>query len=227
MITSLSIVEGIAFVLAGLTGRMLLVLAGVLALALPALAIAWVLEARSRAREKARARVAGLTYRANAFLAPTHTWLAPRGGALAVGVDDFGQRMLPSVTAIDLPRVGARVRRGERAAVLHAGRLSVRIPSPVDGKVLAVNRRAANDPGVVKREHGDVWLFRVAPSEPSYLGYPRGAEARAWLAGEKASLDRFVERELGLAGADGGELPGPYQLGDEAWTRMVETFLQR
>jgi glycine cleavage system H lipoate-binding protein len=226
MTTSISILEGLGIVLAGLTGRFVLFVAGAVALAIPALAIAWARNAWSNAHEKARAKVSDLTYREDAFHSPTHTWLAPRGDGLAVGVDDFGQRLLPSVTAIDLPRVGSRVRRGEPVAVLHAGRLSVRIPAPVDGKVQAVNRRAASDPGVVKRQHGDAWLFQVAPDEPSYLSFPRGAAVGAWLTDEKARLTRFMEGELGLAAADGGELPAPTQMGEEGWTRMVGTFLE-
>jgi len=226
MTTSISILEGLGIVLAGVTGRFVLFVAGALALALPALAIAWARKAWSSRRESARARAAGLTYREDAFHSPTHTWLAPRGDGLAVGVDDFGQRLLPSVTAVDLPRVGSHVRRGDPVAVLHAGRLSVRIPAPVDGKVLAVNRRAANDPDLVKREHGDAWLFQVSPAERSYLSFPRGAAVAVWLTEEKARLARFVEGELGLAAADGGELPAPAQIGDEGWSRMVGTFLE-
>ena len=227
MTTSISILEGLGIVLAGLTGRFVLFVAGALALAVPALAIAWARNAWSNAHENARAKVAGLTFREDAFHSPTHTWLAPRGDGLAVGIDDFGQRLLPSVTAIDLPRVGSQVRRGEPVAVLHAGRLSVRILAPVDGEVLAINRRAANDPGVVKRLHGDAWLFQVAPAEPSYLSFPRGAAVGAWLTEEKARLARFMEGEMGLAAADGGELPAPSQIGEEGWTRMVRTFLER
>jgi glycine cleavage system H lipoate-binding protein len=226
MTTSISVLEGLGIFLAGMTGRLVLFLAGAAVLALPALAIAWARNARASSRERARARAGPFTYRGEAFHAPTHTWLAPRKDGLDVGIDDFGQRLLPSVTAIDLPRVGARVRRGEPAAVLHAGRLSVRLPAPVDGTVRAVNRHAANDPGVVKREHGDAWLFRVAPSEPGYLRFRRGGEVAPWLAAEQARLARFVEGELGFAAADGGELPGPWQIGDEEWERMVGTFLE-
>jgi glycine cleavage system H protein len=227
MTTSISILEGLGIVLAGTTGRFVLFVAGALALAIPALGIAWARNAWSNAREKARTRISGFSFRKDAFHSPSHTWLAPRGDGLAVGVDDFGQRLLPSVTAVDLPRVGTHVRRGDPVAVLHAGRLAVRIQAPVDGKVQAVNRRVANDPDLVKREHGDAWLFQVAPAEASYLSFPRGAEVGAWLTEEKARLARFMEGELGLSAADGGELPSPARIGEEAWTRMIGTFLER
>jgi glycine cleavage system H protein len=230
MTTSISILQGLGIVLAGLTGRFLVFVVGALALSIPALVIAATRNALARRRASGRATAGDLEYRADAFHAPTHTWLAPTGEGLAVGVDDFAQQLLPSVTAVDLPRVGACVRRGEPVAVLHAGRLSVRIPAPVDGTVEAVNRAVERDPGRVKSERGAPWLFRVAPGEPSYLRLPKGDETRTWLTAEKARLARFVEGELGLMAADGGELPGPAQvpaqLGDEGFERLVGAFLE-
>ncbi|MFT3913000.1 MAG: glycine cleavage system protein H [Anaeromyxobacteraceae bacterium] len=230
MTTSISILSFLGIVLAGLTGRFILFVAGALVLAIPAIAYAYARLALGRATATKRATAGDLQYREDAFHAPTHTWLAPQGDGLAVGLDDFGQQLLPSVTAVDLPRVGARVRRGEPVAVLHAGRLSVRVPAPVDGTVKAVNRGVERDPGRVKSERGGEWLFNVAPGEPSYLRFPKGADTKAWLTAEKARLARFVEGELGLAAADGGELPKatevPAQLGDEGFSRLVGAFLE-
>jgi glycine cleavage system H protein len=147
-----------------------------------------------------------------------------------VGLDDFGQRLLPSVTAIEVNAVGSRVKRGEPLAVLHAGLLSVRIPSPVDGTVLAVNNGAKNDPGRVKSEPARTWLLKLAPSEPSYLRFPCGEATRTWLRAEEARLARFWEGELGLGAADGGG-PLPQSVGrtgeDElAFARLAGAFLE-
>ena len=230
MTTSISILSYIGIAIAGITGRFVLFVAGAAALAIPALAIAYVRKALAAHREASRATAGDLQYRADAFHSPTHTWLAPQADGLAVGLDDFGQKLLPSVTAVDLPRIGARVRRGEPVAVLHAGRFSVRVPAPVDGTVQAINRGVERDPGRVKSDRGDAWLFRVAPGEPSYLRFPKGDETKAWLAAEQTRLARFVEGELGLMAADGGELPAPSQvpaqLGEEGFGRLMGAFLE-
>lgn len=230
MTTSIDILTGLGIVLAGLSGRFLVFVVGALALSLPALAIAAVRHAAAKRRDADRASAGDLRYDAGAFHAPTHTWLAASGDGLAVGLDDFALRLLPSVTAVDLPRPGAHVRRGEPVAVLHAGRLAVRVPAPVDGTVLAVNRGAASDPGRVKADRGEAWLFRVAPAEPSYLRLPKGDDVKAWLSAEKVRLARFVEGELGVAAADGGVLPGPAavpaQLGEQGFSRLVGAFIE-
>jgi glycine cleavage system H protein len=231
MTTSISILEGLGIVVAGLTGRFVLFLAGALALAIPALAIAALRHALSRSRERTLARSGDVTYRDDAFHAPTHTWLAPQGDGLAVGLDDFGQRLLPSVTAVELPRVGTHVRRGDPVAVLHSGRLSVRVPAPVDGTVQAINGAVRSDPGRVKSDPTRAWLFQVSPGEPSYLRFPRGAETASWLRAEQSRLARFVEGELGLAAADGGGPVAPTAVnvgdaGDEAFGRLVGAFIE-
>ncbi len=50
---------------------------------------------------------------------------------------------------------------------------------------------------------------------------------RAIARAERRRLSSFVEEELGLAAADGGELvaPGPALLGEEGWRKLVASFL--
>jgi glycine cleavage system H lipoate-binding protein len=149
-------------------------------------------------------------------------------GALELGIDDLAQRLLPSVTAVELPRPGARIARGAPIATLHGGGRAVRIPSPVAGTVAGVNAAVVRDPALVKRDgYGKGWLVAIAPADPSFGDLPRGAAAETWLKRESARWSRFVEDRLGLAAADGGELiaPAPWLVGEKGWSELTAAFL--
>jgi len=229
MTTFTQVLEVVGSILAGSAARFgLFVLAG-LVLLVPALVLGAAINAFHRSRERAVAQPGALAWRRGAYPAPNHTWLAPRGaGELAVGVDDLARRILPSVTAVELPREGMSVHKGDPIAVLRAGGRTVRLGAPVDGTVVRVNGKVRRDPGLVKNEpYGRGWLFALAPADGSYMRFPQDAEAAEWLGGEQARLSRFVEQELGILAADGGDLivPAPAALGEEGWEKVVFAFM--
>jgi glycine cleavage system H lipoate-binding protein len=223
MTTFIEILEAIGSFVLGAAGRIGIFLVAGLALAAPALlaALAWrALRAAPRTRLGADARIA-----------PNHTWLAPwRRGALAVGLDEVAERILPSATSVELPRPGMVIHKGDPVVVIRAGKRTVRVGSPVDGTVAAVNRRLRRSPALVKEEpYGRGWLFAIEPANERWKDLPGGLRADTWLLGEKRRLASFLEDELGVAAADGGELlaPAPALLGEEGWDRLVAEFLSR
>ena len=223
MTTFIEILEALGTFIVGVAGRFGLFLVAGLALVLPALAIA--LAWRAIDRRRAPARELGL----EAHVSPTHTWLAARrGGSVTVGVDGIASAILPSATAVDLPQPGMAVHRGDPIAVIHAGRRAVRIAAPADGVVARVNRRLRRNPALVKEEpYRDGWLFELAPANDAWKGLPGGLRADTFILSERRRLAHFVEEELGLAAADGGELvaPAPALLGEEGWSKVVAAFL--
>jgi glycine cleavage system H protein len=221
MTTFMEILEALGSFLFGVAGRIGIFLVAGIALALPALAVAlaW------RALERRRRADLGL----DARVAPNHTWLEPRrAGTVSVGVDEIAVRILPSATAVELPRPGMHVHRGDPIAVIRAGSRALRIGSPVEGTVTAVNGRLRRNPALVREEpYGRGWLFSVAPTNDAWRKLPAGLSADAWMLSEKRRLARFLEDELGMAAADGGELgaPAPALLGEEGWRKVVAAFL--
>jgi glycine cleavage system H protein len=226
-----STLEAIGVFLVGLLARMGIFLAVLAALALPALLLAlglrWA-DARRRRALRLR-RVAGLVFRPAAWYAPGHTWLERRpGGALELGVDDLSQRLLPSVTAVELPRPGTRVARGDVVARLQGGGRAISIRSPIAAAVAGVNAAVLRDPGLVKQDgYGRGWLLALAPEDEAFRSLPRGAAAEDFLRAESARFSRFLEERLGFAAADGGELvsPAPWLVGEEGWSALAAAFL--
>lgn len=228
----IEILESIGVFLTGLVTRVGIFVLMVAVLALPALAAALAIRAVSSRRRRALGlrRVAGLLFRPDVHYAPSHTWLRRRsGGALELGVDDLAERLLPSVSAVELPRPGTAVARGETVAVLHGGGRAVTIAAPVAGTVAGVNAAVLRDPGLVKRDgYGRGWLVVVAPADQSYAALPQGEAAEGWLRRESARWNRFLEERLGFAAADGGELvaPAPWLVGEESWSALTAEFLR-
>jgi glycine cleavage system H protein len=220
--TAIGILEALGSLAGGLAGRFGVFLAAGLALCAPALALALVWHALERRRRPRELPVV-------ARVAPNHTWLERRsGGALRVGLDDIARRILPSATSVELPARGMVVHRGDPVAVVRAGRHVVRIGSPIDGTIVAVNRRVRRNPALVKGpSYAQGWLFVIAPKDARWKRLPAGARAEAFLLAERRRLARFVEEELGLAAADGGDLvaPAPALLGEEGWRKVVSAFL--
>ncbi len=223
MTTAIDMLQAIGSFVVGLAARFGVFFVAGLALALPGLVIAVVWRAFNGRKQRA----AGLPE--GARLAPNHTWLAPRAnGVLEVGLDEVAQRILPSATGIDLPMAGMAVHRGDPIVVVRAGKRVVRVTAPVDGTIRQVNGRVRRSPSLVKEEpYARGWLFAVEPANDEWKKLPTDLWADAWLLSEKRRLVRFVEDELGMAAADGGDLiaPGPALLGEEGWQKVVAACL--
>lgn len=231
MTAAIEVLQSVGVFVAGLAARFGVFLAMLAVLVGPALALAagirWVGARRRRAL--GLRRVAGLFFRPGVRYAPGHTWLAPRrGGALEIGLDDLALKLVPSVTAVELPRAGDAVARGEPLARLHGGGRAVAIPSPLAGTVVGVNAAVLRDPALVKRDgYGRGWLVAIAPRDPAWEALPSGEAGEAFLRGEASRFTRFLEDRLGFAAADGGELvsPAPWLVGEEGWTALTAAFL--
>lgn len=208
---------------------LLVVLAALAVVFLAGLAVARAI-GRVRRRSLGVSRVQGLLWRDRVYYSPGHAWLQWKGDrAVRVGLDDLAQHVFSTVTEVTLPQPGQVVEAGEPSAVIRAGRRRARIPSPVTGKVVAINRRLLRNPSLLHQgPYTGGWLYAVEPSDAGYTRLPYGEQARKWFGGEALRFSTFLEHELGVAAADGGELvaPGPTLLSDVQWQAMTHTFLQ-
>jgi glycine cleavage system H lipoate-binding protein len=233
MTAIIEVLQSIGVFFGGVLARFGVFLLMIAVVAAPAVAIALAVRAVQARRERALGlrRVDGVLFRPDLSYAPGHTWLhRRRSGALELGLDDLAQRLLPSVTAVDVPRPGAVVARGETVATLHGGGRAVEIPAPIAGTIAGVNASVVRDPALVKRDgYGKGWLVAIAPADAAWERLPRQEEAESFLRRESARWSRFLEDRLGFAAADGGELvaPAPWVVGEEGWKALTEEFLRR
>jgi len=230
----LAFLQGAAIFMAGLLVRLLLLIAFVAVALAPILAgwgvyrVAGRVIRRLRARRLGLVEVDGLVLAERRRYTPAHAWLEETGGRLRVGLDGLAGHLLHGVTAIQLPQPGSMLAAGRAAVTVACGARTAIIPSPVTGTVVAVNGAVSRRPALLESApYGRGWLFLVRPASDTYRGFPTGAKARDWFHADEARLAHFLEGELGLAAADGGELvlPPPALLSEDQWHRAVSTFL--
>ncbi len=138
----------------------------------------------------------GMSYPPDRAYHRGHAWLRREpDGAVTVGLDDLGCRLLGKPDALTLPKPGDRVSVNGTAWRARRGKAEARVLSPVDGEVIETGGP----------EQG--WYLRVKPDSNNDVHLLRGAEVRAWLMRE---LERL---QLGLTAdgaaptlADGGAL---------------------
>ncbi len=227
-----SILESIGIFLGGLVVRFGLLVAVLLVLTtvfLVGLGIVRLVAALRR-RVLGFGTADGLKWKRSGYYAPGHTWVEVRGPqGIRIGFDDLGQKVLDHVTALTLPPPGTKLKEGQPLTQVACGNRQTTIPSPVEGTVVAINDAVIRNPTLIHHDpYRRGWLVAVDPGNTAYARLPWGEAARQWLREESLRLSRFMEEQLQLHAADGGELTGPqHSFLDEAqWSAMVKAFLK-
>jgi glycine cleavage system H protein len=146
------------------------------------------------------------------FYSPGHSWSALEvNGTLAVGADDLLLRLTGRIDGVDLPEVGRTLDKGDPLFSLRMGGHTLSVPSPVRGRIDAVNHDIVASPAMLNLPyHG--WAVRLRPDAmaESLESMSIGAKAHAWIGSEITRLrDFFSTLIMEQAGAfatlqDGG-----------------------
>jgi glycine cleavage system H protein len=168
------------------------------------------------------------------FYDRNHTWArVGNGGAVRVGLDDFGRRLLGRVVRVILPEPGSVVREGEAAWTFIGEAGEVRLVSSVTGRVLTRNEELITHPEQMRSDaRREVWLARIRPARlrKNLERLLFGRRAAAWLHEQVAEVrDRLLEEHAIGAGMapDGGLLdPALFQSLEVSQRRsLVEAYL--
>lgn len=145
--------------------------------------------------------VSGYDLPEGVFYAPWHSWARIEGGGrVRVGLDDFAQRLLGRICAVDLPAPGTKV--GPRARTWRVANVAgvITIPFPMSGVVREVSEGVVTEPAVINRDpYGRGAAFVIEPTRLAE-GVRRlfyGEEARRWCGAEAIRL----REELAARGA--------------------------
>jgi len=167
----------------------------------------------------------------NVFYHQGHSWATPESGnVVRVGMDDFAQKLVGKIDAVQLPQVGARVTQGEKGWSLLAGSKSIDMLSPVDGEIIAINESLLSSPEKIGQDpYGQSWLLKVrAPKISANLkNLLSGKLARKWMEGVKESLLARMNYNLGVVSQDGGVLVDGIarNIDQERWDEIAKEFL--
>ncbi len=227
-----SFVETAAIAIAGIVIRLLFAVTAlaILAVVLAAIFKGWEGVRGLLARASGVMRAGTLTWRRGFYYSPGHTWLeSMRDGSVRVGLDDLAQKILPGARVLQFAAVGGVLRKGDPLAKLAVGDHCLTIGAPADGRVVAVNERLGDNPSLLHLDpYRRGWLAALAPSAREFESFPTGAGAQAWIHREDHRLNAFLEAELGIAAADGGEwiVPPATMLSETQFKALAREFLE-
>ena len=99
-----------------------------------------------------------------------HEWLKAEDAGVTVGITAHAAEQLGDLVFVELPKVGARLAKGEAAAVVESVKAASDVYAPLSGEVVAVNDAAVADPATVGTDpQGAGWLYRLRLDDPSEM----------------------------------------------------------
>ncbi len=170
---------------------------------------------------------------AGVFVSSSHSWVGIHmNGLVRVGIDDFTQKTIGRIDAVELPEQGSTVRRGEPLFTLRHGDRRLAVPSPLSARITGLNAALLDRPELIKLKPYELgWVCTMEPTD--LTGDLRelriGADAVSWYRDE---IDRYTEmirkalraREAGGKSVDDGNSEG---LDDATWEVFEQAFIQR
>jgi glycine cleavage system H lipoate-binding protein len=229
--SAIALLQAVLVFVIGLVLRAAIAVAIIAAIALPiaGLLLAWRGAQRLGERASGLGQVGHIRWHRGNYYTPGHLWLRPRiGGRLRIGLDDVAQRVLPEVDEVTLPAPGTLLKKGDVLGLIRCLNGAVALRAPISGVVAAVNDAVREVPSLLHRDpYRRAWLVDVRPDGSDHTRLPSGRRARAWLAREDERLTGFLEHQLGIAAADGGEVMVPPHrlLSPEQWDTVRKGFL--
>lgn len=91
-----------------------------------------------------------------------HEWLTRDGDVATVGITDHASAQLGDLVFVELPKIGAKLTKGQAAAVVESVKAASDVFAPLDGEVVEINDAVVADPSLVNSDPlGRGWLYRM------------------------------------------------------------------
>ena len=99
-----------------------------------------------------------------------HEWLRIEGDLVVVGITEHAATALGDVVFVELPEVETVVAAGDEVVVIESVKAASDILAPVDGEIVEVNDKLAENPGLVNADPtGAAWFFKMRLDDLSVL----------------------------------------------------------
>lgn len=100
------------------------------------------------------------------FYTKEHEWVSIDGAIASVGITDYAQSALGDITFIELPQADTEVEQFEQIACVESVKAASDIFSPLSGRIVEVNNRLAEDPGLINRScYEKGWIAKIEISD--------------------------------------------------------------
>lgn len=100
----------------------------------------------------------------------SHEWARLDGDLVVVGISDYAQDELGDVVFVELPEVGASLKKGEAFGVVESVKAASDLYMPVGGEIAEVNAVLKDTPETVNEApFGDGWIIKITPADAGEL----------------------------------------------------------
>ena len=97
-----------------------------------------------------------------------HEWLQVEGDHGTIGITEHAQHELGDIVFVDLPKLGAKIGKGQTFGSVESVKAVSDIYSPVSGEVTSINDLLSRNPEKLNEDpHGAAWLIKVKLSDPA------------------------------------------------------------
>ncbi len=99
-----------------------------------------------------------------------HEYVRVEGDVAVVGISDHAQAQLGDVVFVELPALGAKLAKGDSAAVVESVKAASDVFAPVSGEVVEVNKDVDAQPGLINEDAtGRGWIFKIRLADAGEL----------------------------------------------------------
>jgi glycine cleavage system H protein len=96
-----------------------------------------------------------------------HEWARVNGNTATVGITAYAKDQLGDVVYLELPEVGAGVKKGEPFGVVESTKAVSELFAPLSGKVTKVNKALVDSPESINDDpHEKGWMIEIEMSSP-------------------------------------------------------------
>lgn len=102
------------------------------------------------------------------YYTPEHFWVRREDGTALCGITDYAQGELGDVVFVELPKVGSKVKKGERIGDVESIKTVSNLYAPLSGEIIAVNETLKEKPELLNQDpYGRGWICRIRYEDES------------------------------------------------------------
>ncbi len=106
-----------------------------------------------------------------------HIWVRVEGSKAVIGITDYAQEELGSISAVELPDVGDELEQQDSFGSIEARKTVAELYAPLSGTVLEVNEELDDSPELINEDPYDSgWIAVLHITDPEELNLLMSAE---------------------------------------------------
>lgn len=100
----------------------------------------------------------------------SHEWARVEGDLVVIGISDYAQEELGDVVFVELPEVGATLKKGDTFGVVESVKAASDLYVPAGGEVVEVNEVLKDTPETINgAPFADGWIVKMKPTDLTEL----------------------------------------------------------